>query len=72
MTELKPVTPSNADTLGQASDTQLDALHERVNALLETPLPQEGDAWPLPVAETIAPETLVAAPDTAAPIKRSY
>ena len=38
-------------------DAQLEALHERVNAMLEVPLPKEGDAWPLPVQETIAADT---------------
>lgn len=27
---------------------KLDELHEKVNAMLDMPLPKEGDAWPLP------------------------
>ena len=33
---------------------ELDKLHEKVNAMLDVPLPKEGDAWPLPVEESLA------------------
>lgn len=50
MSELKPVNATPSDT---PEDARLDVLHERVNEMLEVPLPKEGDAWPLPVQETI-------------------
>lgn len=37
-----------------ADAATLETLHERVNAMLEIPLPKEGDAFPLPVEEAIA------------------
>lgn len=39
------------------SPEKLEALHEQVNAMLETPLPVESDAWPLPGEAAIAPGT---------------
>ena len=34
-------------------DEDLDKLHEKVNAMLDVPLPKEGDAWPLPVEDSL-------------------
>ena len=38
-------TPGTADGPDAA---KLDTLHQRVNAMLDQPLPREGDAFPLP------------------------
>lgn len=38
-------TPGTADDPDAA---RLDTLHQRVNAMLDQPLPREGDAFPLP------------------------
>lgn len=50
MSEFEPTHTSPSATPEEA---KLEVLHERVNAMLETPLPKEGDAFPLPVEETI-------------------
>ena len=50
MSEFEPTQTSPSATPEEA---KLEVLHERVNAMLETPLPKEGDAFPLPVEETI-------------------
>ena len=46
-----PTTPSSAEPL--------DKLHERVEKLLDMPVPKEGEAWTLPVDEAV--------PDVSAP-----
>jgi hypothetical protein len=48
MTELKK-------DAAEPSPEQLEALHEQVNAMLETPLPAESEAWPLPADAAIPP-----------------
>jgi hypothetical protein len=49
--------PHNENDLKSTPDTPdtetLEALHEKVNAMLDVPLPKEGDAWPLPVEATL-------------------
>lgn len=39
----------------QADPKTLQSLHEKVNAMLDIPVPKEGDAFPLPVEASIAP-----------------
>ncbi len=63
--------PRTPRALNNTADTHtLAELHERVNALLDMPLPKEGDAWPLPLQTTLehitdtAPEPLARAGST--------
>ena len=45
-----------SNTPGRADDpdtAKLDTLRQRVNAMLDQPLPKEGDAFPLPDALTL-------------------
>lgn len=43
------------DIPAQADPKTLESLHEKVNAMLDIPVPKEGDAFPLPVEASIAP-----------------
>lgn len=45
----------NTDIPAQADPKTLQSLHEKVNAMLDIPVPKEGDAFPLPLEATIAP-----------------
>lgn len=54
-----------SNTPGRADDpdtAKLDALRQRVNAMLDQPLPKEGDAFPLPDALTLATNSEAPAP----------
>ena len=45
--------PSDNTHPDAPSAEKLEKLHKKVNALLDVPLPKEGDAWPLPVKESL-------------------
>ena len=47
---MQPLDKSSPDT---PPAEELDKLHEKVNDMLDLPLPKEGDAWPLPVEATL-------------------
>lgn len=46
----------NATTEFQDNPEKLNELHEKVNAMLDIPVPKEGDEFPLPLEATVAPE----------------
>ena len=46
---MTPTVPSQTDP------ETLQSLHEKVNAMLDIPVPKEGDAFPLPVEASIEP-----------------
>lgn len=48
----RPAGTSSIDNHGDAHD--LDSLHARVNAMLDLPLPKEGDAFLLPLEAPMA------------------
>ena len=49
--------PTSTYTLPDTPPAEaLAVLHEKVNAMLDVPLPLEGDAWPLPVETTLKAE----------------
>ena len=48
-TTTHPITSKTPETAARADAAQLDELHQRVNAMLDQPLPKEGDAFALPV-----------------------
>lgn len=54
-----------SNTPGRADDpdtARLDTLRQRVNAMLDQPLPKEGDAFPLPDALTLATNSEASTP----------
>ena len=58
MSLLKPSHSSPSDvpvpSPAAAGEVPIEVLHERVNELLEVPLPKESDSWPLPVPDRVA------------------
>lgn len=73
---LSPPFYQDPQTMPTANTTQpqtplaekLDKLHEKVNAMLDVPLPKEGDAWPLPEAADVPDDTAAPKPlDRAGP-----
>lgn len=45
------------DTNLNANVDELQTLHQKVNAMLDIPIPKEGDDFPLPVEASVAVES---------------
>ncbi|MDB5889451.1 MAG: hypothetical protein JWP47_282 [Polaromonas sp.] len=43
----------NHSSSAASPDAELETLHERVNAMLDIPVPKEGDAFPLPLEAAV-------------------
>ena len=45
--------PMSDPNMPAAPGSELDELHQRVDAILDLPVAKESDAWPLPLTDTL-------------------